>query len=410
MRGVHTRFPKPYNMNYFFIVLGVLLFGCGSAAEKKSSGPARSGTLQLVAEDFASPVAMAVPEDGTGRLFICEQRGIIHIIEKGKTRLAPFLDLRTKIVSLGMFYDERGLLGIAFHPRFRQNRKFYVYYSAPSVMKGSNHKSVIAEYKASASDPNVAETAGRILLAFEQPEMNHNGGQLAFGPDGYLYIGSGDGGGADDQHGTIGNGQNLNTFLGKILRIDVDKGDPYQVPPDNPFVNKNAKPEIWAWGLRNPWRFAFDKETGRLFCADVGQNKYEEIDIIEKGKNYGWRIMEGNHCFDPSENCNTSGLVKPIDEYDHSIGKSVTGGFVYRGSRFPSYKGHYIFADWTGPFFMLSENNKTWTRSDLTITNKPGELRVLSFGEDDKKELYVLTSMDVRPGSKTGAVYKLILN
>lgn len=322
----------------------------------------------------------------------------------------PFLDLKNKVVSLGMFYDERGLLGLAFHPDYKKNRKFYVYYSAPSAARESNHKSVIAEYKASVSNPDQAEQAGRILLEFEQPEMNHNGGQLAFGPDGYLYIGSGDGGGADDEHGSIGNGQNLNTLLGKILRIDVNRESGYAIPRDNPFVGQKAKPEIWAYGLRNPWRFSFDSKTRRLFCADVGQNKYEEIDIIEKGKNYGWRIMEGNHCFNPSANCKTSGLVMPIDVYDHDKGKSVTGGFVYRGTRFPSWQGKYVYADWTGPFFVLSESNGKWIRSDLSVENKPDELRVLSFGEDHKGELYVLTSLDIRPLSKTGAVYRLVLN
>lgn len=377
-------------------------------------------SIQNIASDLQSPVAMGVPGDGSGRLFICEQRGTVRIIQNGKLLLIPFLDLRKKMISLSRIYDERGLLGIAFHPNFKSNRKFYVYYSIETEMKGMNHKNVLAEFTASASNPNVAKPEGKILLEIQHPKMNHNGGQLAFGPDGYLYFSVGDGGGAGDKHGTTGNGQNLNTLLGKILRIDVSKGSAYTIvnngvtyyiPLDNPFIRENTKPQIWAYGLRNPWRFSFDRKTGKLFCADVGQDEYEEINIIKKGGNYGWKIMEGTHCFDPKENCNKKGLEMPINEYNHSVGKSVTGGYVYRGKSFPSFIGKYIFADWTGPMFYLTETTgKKWLRGDLIISNRPSEdMRILSFGEDEQGELYILTSDDVSPFSDTGALYKLVL-
>ena len=211
----------------------------------------------------------------------------------------PFLDVSNQLVPINPGYDERGLLGIAFHPDFKTNHKFYVYYSVPSNTSGSDHKGILVEYMVSANNPDVADiSTKRILLEVEEPESNHNGGNLVFGPDGYLYIGLGDGGGGGDEHGTFGNGQNLGTLLGKIIRIDVN-GQPYTVPKDNPFVNRtDARPEIWAYGLRNPWRFSFDRVTKQLFAGDVGQNKYEEVDIITKGGNYGWRIKEGLHDYD----------------------------------------------------------------------------------------------------------------
>jgi glucose/arabinose dehydrogenase len=290
-------------------------------------------------------------------------------------------------------YSEKGLLGMAFHPKYKTNGRVFVYYSAPGT-KGENHKSILSEYKVS-SDPNVADAASEtILMQISQPESNHNGGQLSFGPDGYLYIGLGDGGGAGDQHGAKGNGQNLETLLGKIIRIDVNGESPYTVPKDNPFVsNKNAKSEIWAWGLRNPWRFSFDKKTNRLFCADVGQDKWEEINLIQKGKNYGWRIMEGNHCFNPSQNCDPKNLEPPIAEYAHDKGISVTGGYVYRGKNMPAFEGKYIFADWRGNMFYLEETKGKWTLNDMVIEGKKNndlDYDINSFGEDENGEIYII--------------------
>lgn len=378
-----------------------------TSAETLEPGAALQIGLKEVATNLNSPIGMVDASDATTKRFlIAEQGGLIKVLENGKILSQSFLDLKNKMVKLNAFYDERGLLGLALHPNYSENGLFYVYYSAASSLKGSNHKSVLAEYSVSANK-NIANTNGRVIMEIEQPESNHNGGQLAFGKDGFLYIALGDGGGADDKHGKIGNGQNLNTLLGKILRIDVAT-KPYSIPKDNPFVGRaDSKPEIYAYGLRNPWRFSFDKQTGKLFCADVGQNEWEEINIIEKGGNYGWRIMEAKHCFNPASNCNQKGLILPVHEYSHDVGVSVTGGFVYRGTAVASLYGKYIFADWTGPMFYLQENGKNWVSGNIDIQNKPEDLRILSFAEDKQGELYILTSREVTPKSFTGSVYKI---
>jgi glucose/arabinose dehydrogenase len=320
--------------------------------------------------------------DGSGRLFILEQTGRILIIENGAVNPAPFLDIVSLVGSDGI---EQGLLGLAFHPDYVNNGFFYVYYT------DKEGDTVVARYTVSADNPALADPASaKTLLAFDQPYANHNGGQLAFGPDGYLYIGTGDGGSANDPHN---NGQRLDTFLGKILRIDVDGGDPYAVPADNPFVDEaSARPEIWSYGWRNPWRFSFDRQTGDLYIADVGQNQYEEVNFepvgAPGGLNYGWRLMEGLHCFDPSD-CDpaTRGLVLPIVEYDHSLGCSVTGGYVYRGAQFPTLTGVYLYADYCSGIIwgLRLEADGSWSQAELL----PSGFRVSSFGQDEAGELYV---------------------
>lgn len=412
--------------NISFTLLSLSLFlniACDEVSEEKTSDkeitPATTEAAQpkvinvkieQISTDLSSPVALEVAPGEPNKLYIAEQRGFIRIIQNNRQLTIPFLDIQSKMVNLSGVYDERGLLGLAFHPQYAQNKKFYVYYSAPSTVSGSNHKTVVSEFKTSANNPNIADpNSERIILTFEQPKPNHNGGQLAFGPDGMLYIASGDGGGAGDQFGKIGNGQDVSNLLGKILRIDVNKGTTYTVPSDNPFVNRaGARPEIWAYGLRNPWRFSFDKPTGRLFCADVGQDKWEEINIIKKGGNYGWRIMEASHCFEP--NCKTDGLELPIFEYDHKVGISITGGYVYRGNAIPELKGKYVFGDWTGPLFYLNEANGKFNGGTLSVSNMPKDLRILSFGQDSAGELYVLTSQDVNPKSPRGGLYKFVKN
>ncbi|WP_161596759.1 PQQ-dependent sugar dehydrogenase [Chitinophaga vietnamensis] len=377
----------------------------------EAAPPARKAKLELVTDKFISPVNMAVPHDGTGRLFFCQKEGKVWIVQNGKLLPQPFVDVSSEMVKINPAYDERGLLGMAFHPQFKKNHKFYLYYSAPlaNPVKGVNHKSKLVEFTVSAANPNVADPKSeRVLLEFDKPESNHNGGQLQFGPDGYLYIGVGDGGGGGDKHGTIGNGQSLNTFLGKILRIDVN-GTPYKVPADNPFVKTaGAKPEIWAYGLRNPWRFSFDRDTKRLFAGDVGQNLYEEVDIITRGGNYGWRIMEGYHDFNVPPGTDKSKLIAPIHEYDHNLGISITGGYVYRGKAIPSLKGLYVFGDYNGKSFVLEPSGNKWERADLEFTNRPNEnLQILSWGEDEDGELYMLTSYSTSSGFR-GAIYKLV--
>ncbi|WP_160712565.1 PQQ-dependent sugar dehydrogenase [Chitinophaga solisilvae] len=375
--------------------------------------PARKVRLALITDKFISPVNMAVPRDGTGRLFFCQKEGKVWIVKKDGSLLPkPFLDVSSDMVKVNPAYDERGLLGMAFHPDFKKNRKFYVYYSAPvekPVKKVLDHKSRLVEFTASAADPNVADPASkRVLMEINQPESNHNGGQLEFGADGYLYIGLGDGGGGGDKHGTAGNGQDLGTLLGKILRIDVN-GNPYRIPADNPFVKTaGAKPEIWAYGLRNPWRFSFDRSTRKLFAGDVGQALYEEVDIITKGGNYGWRIMEGYHDFNVPAGADKSKLIAPIHEYDHDLGISITGGYVYRGKAIPSLKGGYVFGDYNGKTFVLAPKGSKWERADLELTDRPKDNPfILSWGEDEEGEIYMLTSSSTKDGFK-GAVYKLI--
>jgi glucose/arabinose dehydrogenase len=364
--------------------------------------------VTLITKDLTAPVAMDCPKDNSGRIFICEQTGKIKIIKNGKINDKPFLDVSSILDKVNKIYSEKGLLGIAFHPKYKNNGRFFIYYSAPEADKDFDNKSVLAEYKVS-SDPDKADGGSqKIIIEIKHPESNHNGGQLVFGPDGFLYIGLGDGGGTGDKHGSIGNAQSLTALLGKILRIDVDTKSPYAIPRDNPFVNnKNARHEIWAYGLRNPWRFSFDKKTGTLFCADVGQNKWEEIDIIEKGKNYGWRIMEGTHCYNPEANCNPQGLEFPIAEYSHKEGISVIGGFVYRGKN-AQMKGKYIFGDWKGNMFYLEEKGGRWERNNLMIEGKRENnlgININSFGEDEKGEIYILGQKNTPTFTSNGLIY-----
>lgn len=335
--------------------------------------------LQQIATGFTRPVYLTHAGDDSGRLFVVEQAGRILILRDGQALSTPFLDIRDRVESGG----EKGLLSVAFHPQYKENGRFFVNYTA---RKEGILKTVIAEYRVSPSNPDLADRTEKIILEIEQPFGNHNGGLNKFGSDGFLYIGLGDGGAAGDP---LNNGQSLETLLGKILRIDVDSRESYAIPSDNPFVGMtNAQGEIWAYGLRNPWRFSFDRCTGRLFAGDVGQNRLEEIDLIEKGKNYGWRIMEGSQCYDPPTLCNTQGLELPIAEYDHSLGCSVTGGYVYRGTQYPALIGHYLFGDYcSGRIWSLTENSSgRWTMRQLIDS----PFSISSFGEDEQGELYVV--------------------
>ncbi len=349
--------------------------------------------LTLVVSGLSFPVDLQTPDDNTGRLFVVEQTGAIRIIANGSLLPTPFLDISSKVDAGG----EKGLLGVAFHPNYTQIPRFYLNYDR---LFGGQMQTVIAEYQVSATDPNQADPATeRILLTVNQPFPNHKGGQLAFGLDGFLYIGLGDGGGAGDPRG---NGQNLLTLLGKMLRIDVDHTSPglqYAIPGDNPFVSGGGLLEIWAYGLRNPWRFSFDRSTGRLFCADVGQNAFEEVNLLQKGGNFGWNIMEGAHCFNPPSGCNMSGLMLPIAEYSHSEGEAVIGGYVYRGSAIPALAGTYIFGDFsTGKMWNLREGPPAaWTRTQLLSSGR----NISSFGQDAAGEIYVV--------DYGGSVLKLVL-
>lgn len=346
--------------------------------------PLESLALKLipVASGFTKPLFLTHAGDGSGRLFVVEQAGRILLIKGGQVNPVPFLD----IVSLvGSDANEQGLLSVAFHPNYTQNGFFFVDYT------NKQGDTVIARYHVSDNPDTADPNSAKILLTIDQPYANHNGGQLVFGPDGYLYIGMGDGGAAGDPHN---NGQTLNVLLGKILRIDVDKGDPYGIPPDNPFAaNGQGSPEIWSYGWRNPWRISFDRATKDMYIADVGQNQYEEVDVelagTSGGRNYGWRLMEGAHCFDPSS-CDpaSQGLVLPIAEYDHSQGCSITGGYVYRGSQFPALNGVYFYGDYcSGIIWALRrEANGNWSKAQLMSS---GQI-ISSFGQDEKGEVYLV--------------------
>ena len=364
--------------------------------------------LKLISDQLSHPTAFAVTKKSPTLLFVAEQEGRIRVIENGKLVATPFLDISKEVLKKDG-YDERGLLGLAFHPDYAANGKFYVYCSIRAenpVRNVLDHQSEIREYTVSKTNPKLADASQmRKVLVFDQPQSNHNGGDLKFGADGFLYISAGDGGGANDQHGTYGNAQNLSNLLGKILRIDVNK-TPYAIPVSNPFVKtENARPEIYAYGLRNPWRFSFDRKTNQLFAGDVGQNKFEEVDIITSGGNYGWRPVEGLHDFKPDDPKPVN-PISPITEYPHSEGISITGGFVYRGNAIPSLAGKYVFGDMMGTVWNLApgDDNK-WTRNKMSLSRDAGYWHIYSFGEDLAGEIYMLTVL--LDGGK-GALYKLV--
>lgn len=406
-------------MNYLAstCICALLAMGCGSSSSKppddahppSDAEPVRDGPvadctpvsgtdvgLELVASGLSRPVFVSSPPDDA-RLFILEQPGRIRIFKDGTLLEQPFLDIEDQVLSTG---NEQGLLGLAFHPEYAQNGRFFINYTA----REPRHDTVIAEYRVSA-DPDVAETAEKQLFPtpINQPNSNHNGGMLAFGPDGYLYIGLGDGGGANDPDET---GQDPTSLLGSMLRIDVDGGDPYGIPSDNPYAGGgDERPEIWAIGLRNPWRFSFDRDTGDLYIADVGQGDWEEVSVQPAsstgGENYGWNTMEGSSCFDPEEGCDTTGLTLPAAEYDHGGDRcSITGGYVYRGTCMPDLQGRYFYADYC--------SDQVWTfeyagGQAAELQELPGGLgisKIVSFGEDATGELYVI-NLD-------GDVYRIV--
>ena len=344
--------------------------------------------LVLFQKGLSKPTALA--DDGSGRIFVTEHEGTIRLLENGQIEPEPYLDIRDRV----HYEGESGLLCVVFHPNFAQNGRLFVNYD---TKVGNQIQTIVSEFKANPADQKVDRATERVILRFDQPYSNHKGGQLAFGKDGMLYISTGDGGAGGDPHG---NGQNLGIFLAKILRIDVEHKQPYAVPADNPFVNQaGAFPEIWAFGMRNPWRFSFDRQTYQLYCGDVGQNKWEEVDIIEKGKNYGWSAKEGFHDF-LSERA-VGPLTDPIKEYGHSNGDNcIIGGYVYRGKQFPELQGIYIYGDnGSGRIWGLKWDGKALT-FDAELAH-PDNLHMSSFGEDKDGELYVLDY-------NSGVVYRLV--
>ncbi|MCB2153579.1 PQQ-dependent sugar dehydrogenase [bacterium] len=415
--------------------------------------------LEPVATGLASPLGMLDPGDGTNRVFVYDQGGTVTLIQNGTPAATPFLDVSNRLIDLGIVngvnigYDERGLLGMAFHPNFSSNGLVYTYTSEPvagsadfSTIPGgdsANHQSVIAEWQVSAGDANVIdEGTRREILRVDQSEFNHNGGEIAFGPDGMLYIAFGDGGGADDQdggsspggilttgHGEGGNGSDPSTILGTIVRIDVAGSDSangqYGIPGDNPFVGQAGMLDgIYAYGFRNPFRFSFDTANGDLYVADVGQNQVEEIDLVTAGGNYGWRLKEGSFYFDPADASTAgfvtdvpaeplpAGLIDPIAEYDHDEGISIIGGYVYRGTDVPDLDGKYIFGDFgtfstpTGRLFYLDTGNEI-KELQFSSTRRDIGIWIKGMAQDSAGEVYVLGSTTLTPFGSTGVVYKL---
>jgi glucose/arabinose dehydrogenase len=369
-----------------------------------------------VTDGIKAPTAMAFP--AANKAWVTEQTGAIRLIKDGKLTDIAVLDVKDKMIKVNSGYEERGLLNVTLHPKFATNGKFYIFYSRPYKNEPGkprfNHTDVVAEYKMLPNSDQADPNSERIILTQDKPDGNHNGGGIVFGSDGYLYVTFGDGGGQHDQHGPIGNGQNLNTWLGKVLRINIDVDSTYSVPKDNPFVGKpNVKPEIWAYGFRNPYRISVDRASKQLFIGEVGQDKWEEVDLLQKGANYGWRVVEGNHCHNPENGCDFAGFVPPITEYAHSEGVSVIGGYVYNGKQIPSIKGKYIFGDWTGPVWYLQKAGDKWLRGKVTINNYPSNAKITGWGEDQSGELYYLTNTDTGPGGPgvvTGSVYKITKN
>jgi glucose/arabinose dehydrogenase len=432
----------------------------GSVQAQSPLGDPRDIGVRLVADGLTSPIGIVAAPDGSDRLFVIDQIGLIRIVAADGTLISePFLDLRSKIVPLDSAFDERGLLGLAFHPNYRQNGRFFVYYSAPlraGAPAGFDHTSHVSEFSVS-GDPNRADAASeRILLQVDEPQFNHNGGTVAFGPDGFLYVSLGDGGGADDvglghvedwyEANAGGNGQDIQqNLLGSILRIDVDTGDPYGIPADNPFAATpgcaDGCDEIFAYGFRNPYRFSFDRGGAhQLFAGDAGQELWEEVSTVDKGGNYGWNVKEGTHCFDtenpdvsPPECPDSVGeghpragdpLIDPVIEYANhhqpgGLGAAVVGGFVYRGRTLPQLSGRYVFGDWSrefeepdGTLFVASPRKRgLWLMQELRIATEPSgriEHYVLGFGQDPSGEIYVGVSESTGPSGNTGKVFKLV--
>jgi glucose/arabinose dehydrogenase len=455
--GVTSIYVKPF---FYPCLLSLCLMAFMISCRKGDFNPPPAGSydLKLIADNLVSPITLSGSPDGTKRLFIVDQVGKIWIVDaEGNMLPNPFIDISSKMVTLSPFYDERGLLGLAFHPEFRSNGKFYLFYTAPPNAGGPepgvlwNNLTRISEFRVSAANPNQADmSTERIVFEADHPQGNHNGGTIAFGPDGYLYISIGDGGNGDDigpghvndwyKVNAGGNGQDVKeNLLGNILRIDVNKRNEernYGIPRDNPFVDAPGKDEIYAYGFRNPYRFSFDLGgEHQLYVGDAGQSLYEEIDLVKKGGNYGWNVKEGTHCFSTANDLEELGscpivdsagnpLLDPIIEFNNSanpkggIGITVVGGNVYRGPSIPFLNGRYIFGIFSGSFraatgkILVAKSSAIglWSFEDLKLKSFPDNLGqfLKGFGQDEKGEVYTTTSGQLGPQGNTGKVYKII--
>jgi glucose/arabinose dehydrogenase len=413
-------------------------------------------SLQVIAEGMTSPVGLAAAPDDSGRLFVIDQIGKVWIINENGNKLdEPFLDVSSKIVNLNPEYDERGLLGMAFHPDYAINGRFFVYYTAPPPSGGPtpnaswNNLSRISEFTVSGANPTQANLGSeRVILEINQPQSNHEGGTIAFGPDNYLYISIGDGGGANDvgpghvedwyEKNAGGNGQDIDAnLLGNILRIDVDGAMPYSIPADNPFIGKEGLDEIYAYGFRNPYRFSFDMEgSHQLFVGDAGQVLWEEISIVEKGGNYGWNVKEGTHCFNAANHEEVLANCPDVDVYGNELidpviemknhhnpagGRTlaIVGGYVYHGTDIPAFKDQYIFGSFSrhhdepsGEIFVaIPSANGLWSFVEIEIGDQENIGYFLKgFGQDLKGEIYLAVSDVIGPTGNTGKILKLTNN
>jgi glucose/arabinose dehydrogenase len=446
---IRPTFSKASVVVSLFIFLGAFLIHC-----KKNDTVSDSRVdIQQVAEGFVAPIGVVAAPDNSGRLFVIDQIGKIWIIDATGNKLStPFMDVTSALITLNPGYDEKGLLGLAFHPQFSTNHKFYIYYQLPPRAGGPatgvpwNNLSRISEFQISNSDVNVADmSTEKILLEMDDPQGNHNGGTLAFGPDGYLYISIGDGGGGndvapghvDDWYSTNagGNGQDIeNNLFGNILRIDVNSGSPYDIPADNPFVGKAGMDEIYAYGFRNPYRMSFDMGGNHeLLVGDAGQALFEEIDLVSKGGNYGWNVKEGRACFNAA-NASTLPSCPTVDNYNNPLidpvivvnnsanhqggrAKAIIGGNVYRGTAIPAYQGKYIFgsfAQTSSPdaelFISTPAGQTDWGFEEINIASHPNDLGYFlkGFGQDNNGEIYLTMTSNAGPSGTTGKVFKLV--
>lgn len=443
--------------NFFAFIVACLFAGLlflVNACDKNDNNGRKEVELQLVADGFVSPIGVVAVPDNTRRLFVIDQAGKIWIIDGSGNKMPnPFIDLTSKMVTLSPNYDERGLLGLAFHPDYKTNGRFFVYYQLPPRPGGPqagstwNNLSRISEFKVSASNSDQADIGSeKIIMEMDDPQSNHNGGTIAFGPDGYLYIAIGDGGAANDvAPGHVndwyaanagGNGQDVEANLfGDVLRIDINSGTPYGIPADNPFVNKTGRDEIYAYGFRNPFRFSFDMGGNhQLYLGDAGQVLYEEINAVTKGGNYGWNVKEGRHCFNAANNdtilnsCPTADnfgnpLIDPVIEINNAAnpagGKALTviGGNVYRGNNIPGFRGKYIFGTYAqtttapdGELFIAQPTGNSWSYNEVNIKSHPNDLGyyLKGFGQDRDGEIYLTVATSGGPSGTTGKVFKLI--
>ncbi|HEX5579757.1 MAG TPA: PQQ-dependent sugar dehydrogenase [Candidatus Limnocylindria bacterium] len=450
MRALIARSPWPRALGVVAMV--GLVVGCTptSSAEPSAASPVVATpspssappdvSLELVADGLSTPVGLVPLPGADDRALVLEQTGRVWVLDGDQLLTDPFLDLTDRVVDLDPSYDERGLLGLAFHPDFVSNGRLFVYYSAPlvdSAASGQDHTNRLSELHVNPGELQADPATERVILEFEQPQPNHSGGALGFGPDGYLYLGAGDGGGTGDAsegHSPQGNAQDTAKLNGKILRLDVDGTDPYGIPPDNPLADGGGAPEIYAYGFRNPWRLSWEPDgERRLIVSDVGYGRHEEIDVVQRGGNYGWRIREGTDCLNVAEpltplaSCQAAGengdpLIDPVLEYTHTrVGVAVVGGFVYRGSAVPALAGRYVFADfsrqWTtdppvGHGSVMAAvpaaGDAPWAWQELMLGAGVRPNFITGLGEDAAGELYLMVREELGPEGTTGRVLRIV--